>query len=417
MDNPPLVQEAISADSISNSMQSIEHTLSTPVELFPTEEYFLVLNTSGGNKYSEYYKWDLEIKNYHVNEIAFNGTNSGSYMHFYRLYERFIFNCRFIYNENSPPSKADIIKVEGLFSGVPCRVTLNASDADGDAFRYIIAWNDEYAQYDLTYNVSSDPAESFYYTYDHSGSYDLKVITEDIHGNIAENITTVNVLNWNDGPVDDWYFKETVDVTENDEIKYSDIFRGNFRIDLFNVSNVIFTEQLASGYSCTIGYTPFGRIWIFDLNSLSYTSTYSSGNHKVMYENGAILIEEPDQVIFKKYPTFFEEKSVISLRVINTYLKDLSYQFLSGQGVYRLKFRNLGSISRESLLDPVFNFKLQVFGENSEYWVDYYLDNYNFSKKLDGQDSLYDSTIFYNEQGKLLIFDTSLIETSLEGIT
>lgn len=413
--NNLLIQEAISADSISNSMQSIEHTLSTPVELFPAEEYFLVLNTSGGNKYSEYYKWDLESKQYCLNETSFNGTDLGSSMPLYRLSGNFLFNCRFIYNDNSPPSKADT-KVEIFFSGSQCKVTLNASDADGDKFRYIIAWNDEYADYDSTYNVSSDPEESFYYQYDYSGTYDLKIITEDIHGNIAKNVTTVDVRRWNDAPVDG-SIKETVLVTEDNKIEYRDLLKGNFRIDLFNSSKVIFTEQLDEYYYPTIGYTPFGRIWIFDLNSLSYISTYSSGNHKVMYENGAILIEEPDQVIFKKHPTFFEEKSVISLRVINSYLKDLSYQGLSGQGVYRLKFRNLGSIPRNSLLNQVFNFKLQVFGENSEYWVDYYLDNYNFSKKLDNQDLLYDNTIFYNEQGKLLIFDTSLIETSLEGIT
>lgn len=415
--NNYLIQEAITADNISNSMQNIEYTFNNPVELFPDKEYFLVLNTTSGNKYTEYYKWGIENKYYCLNEVAYNGTKAVGSITLYNLSDDIRLNCRFIYNENAPPSKAKIT-FENLyyFSGVPGEFTLNASDTD--EFRYIVVWGDNDMPFTSINKTASDPPERCIHTYIYPGIYTIKVITNDSYGNIAENITTVNVSSWNDAPEDmskDILFPDWADVNENNQINYTKPFKGNFRIDLYNSTTAVFEEQY--GYaSRTIGYTPFGRIWIFDLNCLSYSSIYSSGNFKVIYENGAILIEDPDQVIFKKYPTFFEETNVVSLRVIDTVLNDLFSHSASGKGTYRLRFGNLGSISREPYVMRVYNLKMQIFGDNSNYLIDYYLDNYNFSKKLNNQDIIYDNTIFYNEQEKFLFFDTSLIEVSLEAI-
>ena len=416
--NNPLIEESIPSDSISSSMQLIEHTLSNKTKLDYRNEYFIVFNTTGGGKDSEYYKLSLEYKYYSVNETAYNGTKSGDPGNFTTAldeisYQRFI--CHFIYNENAPPSKAETTG-GGFYSGVPCRLTLNSSDSDDDPLKYIVVCDDGSATYDTTYN-GSYIAENFYHIYLNSGTYTVKVITEDIYGNVAENISKVFIKLWNDAP-DDMLLKDYANIDENNVVNYSKPFKGNFRIDLFNSTKMLF-DGLSSA---TVGYTPFGRIWIFDLDCLSYSATYYSGNHKVMYENGAILIENPGQVSFKKHPSFFEEPYVVALRVINTEISALGNQGGSGKGTYRLGFRNLGSISREPFLNPadiqkVYNFKMQIFGDNSEHWVDYYLDNYDFSKKLSNLDPLYNNTIFYNGQEKYLIFDTSLIEVTMGEIT
>jgi len=408
--NNPIIEEFISSESISSSSQLIEHTLSSEIRLDYRDEYFIVFNTTGGGEYSRYYKLDLD-KYYSVNETAYNGTKSGGSITLDRIsYQCFI--CYFTYKENAPPSKAEMTSGSFYFySGIPFGLTLKSSDSDDDQFLYWILWGDDSVTSDQTYNTSSDPAEVFSHTYLYSGTYTIKVITKDIYGNVVENISTVFVGRWNDAPDD--MLSKNLSYIDNNVIKHSEPFKGSFRIDLFNSTKKVFDGQS----SATVRYTPFGRIWIFDLDCLSYSATYYSGIHKVMYENGAILIENPGQVIFKKHPTFFEEPNVVALRVINTEISVSSNQGGSGKGTYRLGLRNLGSISREPGFETVYNFKMQIFGDNSEHWVDYYLDNYDFSKKLDELDPLYDDTIFYNRHGKTIIFDTSLIEVTMGGIT
>ena len=57
---------------------------------------------------------------------------------------------------------------------------------------------------------------------------------------------------------------------------------------------------------------------------------------------------------------------------------------------------------------------MQIYGDNYNAWLNYFVNKYNFTKMTTQWESP-SHTILYMEDEKQFIFDTSLMEISLEG--
>jgi len=131
---------------------------------------------------------------------------------------------------------------------------------------------------------------------------------ENINTKIIEfndNSATVQ-LSWNH---DDSGIPQTWDISASRRLN------GTLRIDLFS-----------NGYNPIGGpnRAPFGRIWMFDINSLIYTSPHEMGTQRTIFQNGAILTDGPLSSNLMIPPCFFEEDDAIGFRIIQIGKTDAS---------------------------------------------------------------------------------------------
>ena len=71
--------------------------------------------------------------------------------------------------------------------------------------------------------------------------------------------------------------------------------------------------------------------------------------------------------------------------------------------------KNSQNRERPAYFTPnISNFKLQFLGNNQEFWSTYFVNNFDFSI-----DPNYSDTVYYNENEKTFLLDSSLVEVSL----
>ena len=418
----PLASSTIPAENITTSYNWIEWDLSPNIGLTQNNVYYIGLNTTGGGFGSEgynYYKWHTgkNSPNDAINKYSLITVNDGTSWQEEHDYN---FSYRLNFSNNIAPYKPCFNEdLDELYSGVEHDYDVIATDEGGDNIEYRIHWGDG--------NISdwSDPQPSntlytFSYTYAKPGNYSIKLQARDENGLIfnPDFETDIGVQVGDYLPEDRYDSEEILDPTPVGTGPYtwtipaSTDLNGTLRIDLFS-----------NAYNPLGGPNriPFGRIWLFELNSLTYISPHDMGTQRTIYQNGAIVTDGPINSNLMVPPCFYEEDESIGFRVIQIGRTDENK--MGGSGIIEINLDMKNSFSREPRIvdkgiqetefDKVFNFKIH-FNDSIEavknLWINYFTNFYGF-ETISGRPN----TILYTED-KFLVLDNSYVELSWRGM-
>lgn len=122
----------------------------------------------------------------------------------------------------------------------------------------------------------------------------------------------------------------------------------------------------------------FGSIWIFDSTPITYLPSSSGGLEKVTIEKGGIInYEDVTGQLQRKPPYIYEGNGVFAIHIIQAIASSFA---ASGSGNFRYKvYSNLYRNSAMEEGKTVFNLRLQFYGDNTEVWLKYFVDNYEFN--------------------------------------
>lgn len=194
------------------------------------------------------------------------------------------------------------------------------------------------------------------------------------------------------------YIREVTVNPSTNPINAGNDLIGNLMINLFDTS---FSSN-----------EPKGRIWVFDLGSITYQAYYGAGTQKTVYQNGAIFSTGFDDKGILNEPALITTSNAVALRIIQ--IKASSG--FGGRGTPRLGLDLKNNIKREEPIAPsgdeqdsVYNLKFQIFGENRQSWLDYFT-------KIDGFDHFIpdSNTVYYVTTNPIsFILDCSFIEINI----
>jgi len=414
--NNTLASYVIQAADITSSFEWIECNIPDRL-LTAAATYYIGVNTSGGgfeDGVYNYYRWYL-TKNSPYNSSSYYAYVTVDDGLSWTPLSGYDFEYRLIFSDNNPPNSPVFRIPNQLYrfsSGVEKPISVSATD--DDPVRCRIFWGD--GKYDESVDfIVSDSIETFLHTYTKPGTYTLTLQAIDEHGDIynPDNITEIYVSTGDYLP-DDRYYEESPAIVQNPggppyawtiTTQNNRPLNGTLRIDLFSTGD--FND------------IPFGRIWVFNLGYITYESPHTMGTQRTIFENGGILSFGPVSNGINSPPSFFEEDDAIGFRIIQigkSYIRSVS-----GSGVYEIGLNMRNSYSREPrVTEPeskyarIYNLKIQIndsFADASRLWINYFTTSYNFGEWPDRP-----NTIYYKEEGKYFVLDSSFIEVNVEGL-
>ncbi len=267
---------------------------------------------------------------------------------------------------------------------------------------------------------SEEPSNSGSHFWNQSGIFEIRVKAIDIHGAESEwsDPLTIRVKNPITSPGDnlDDIFEEGLSPSGGDPYTFStnSKLEGIVRIDLY--SNNYPANQPAS----VQGEVPFGHIWIFNLGEFKHTISKSSGQYASILQNYGIVKVSQDSGYLDGCPRInkiVRSDGNVSLE-FGVMLIRGDYSSLGGSGhtSSKLTFEIKNNYVREHYMNEVYDFKIQMKGDNKEYWYTYlekFLEdsqgNVNVFKDTDGDDVLE----FKSETPPKLIFTSFIVDITL----
>jgi len=129
-----------------------------------------------------------------------------------------------------------------------------------------------------------------------------------------------------------------------------------------------------------------GNVWIFDSNPLIYSLPSSKGNPQFLLEKNAIIYSEAGTIQIKRGLSLGTSENNIAIRIVQI---STSQSFTAGSSNLNIKLKlnsQYGLAIREK--NYVYNLRLQLWGENSEFWLNYLSDKYNFNIENDHPNTL-----------------------------
>jgi len=156
------------------------------------------------------------------------------------------------------------------------------------------------------------------------------------------------------------------------------------QVDRFEIYWLYHEEGVNYSLSGTVcidlydGNNWFGSIWIFDSTPITYLPSSSVGPQKVTIEKGGIInYNDGIGQVQQKPPYIYEGNDVFSIHVIQILASSFA---AGGSGNARYKvYSNLYGNSAIEEGRTVFNLRLQFYGDNTEVWLNYFVDNYEFN--------------------------------------
>ncbi len=419
--NNLLASVIVPSEDISSSYEWIECDFSSHnIQLDITKIYHIGINTSGGsfaNGSYNYYKWYLDkdspYSSYYSSCGANTTTDGGSSWYPVPGYD---LGYRIKYIDDTTPNTPEFITpLPSFYSGVNESISVKAVDpTNNDDISYRIFWGDGGIS-DSGLQPNNTWYNGFKHIYAKPGTYTLTLQAKDKNETIYEpdNITEIHVQTGDYLP-EDSYHAESPDVTDNVGPPHTWTITtqndrplsGTLRIDLFN--NIYPAGGLR-------GYVPFGRIWVFDLGSITYESRHDMGTQKIIFENGGILLFGPISNSIKSGPSFFEEdegNGAIGFRIIQ--IGESYVACAGGARIYELGLNMKNSYSREPKFSNIYNFKMQIYDslkEVKDLWINYFTMSYDFEKIQDRP-----NTIYYQTDGTSFVLDSSFIEVNIGGV-
>jgi hypothetical protein len=401
LNNEPFTSVSLPSSSILNSWGWINCDFEN-ITLIQDEEYYIVLSTLGGDGNSNYYMWYFG-GNIYTNGMAYINESTGLVS--MPLYD---FPYSTFYVECPPPFTPSVILPVFRYSGLKCLFNITGEDPDNKDLRYRIMWGDGTVD-DWTEGLfTSGESVYFWHIFKKPGTYTVTVQAKNEDGAINEIDYVspgIRVRPWEYFPEDASYQFLNVGINQEGTFDAVKELSGTLRMDIINSTCDVYFNQ-SNRFPNTYG-TPFGRIWVFDLGSVTYTAPYNVGILETIFENGAVISIESSENNFVKKPSFFEGENALALRIIQ--VRGTGSTGGGGAGAYQLGINMKNSLSREPRFPSVYNLKIQIYGDNKDIWLEYFRNNYDF-------EPLDEDTLVYTHNGKKLIFDNSLIELNLEAI-
>jgi len=132
-----------------------------------------------------------------------------------------------------------------------------------------------------------------------------------------------------------------------------------------------------------------GRIWLFDPGSISYKMSASIGTYQMIVENGGVISMLDNNGYLAYEPTIHHKDDSLVMQIIQ--LK--SGELLKGGSTASATFliKSNASYVRESKAAVTTSFKMQIYGDHSKQWKNYFKVYHNFSQY--GEVVLYLNTI------------------------
>lgn len=384
--------------------------------------YLVVLNCSGGcYNYSSscynYYSWQPFDKSPYENSMPYYCSADISGIEIYGLYdEKYDFPCRIYYEDSNIPSIPNLEHPKKEVSGIELLYNITSLSPDDPYVYYKIYWGDntntDWLQSNSTYVLALNKI------WNSSGDYKVRIQCKSKYDNLTtiDNITTINVETGNEIPKDfdedtDFY-SATYSMSDPSYDSISGIYTYDInpdidlsqtlRIDLFNDS--FLNDTLLEGK------LPFGRIWVFDLGASEIKLPYSIGTQTISFENGCVISKGPNGNSFKNDPLIYEEDKSIAFRVIQ--LDKYSSGGGGGNINTKMKLTNVNGFNREPGFQNIYNFKLNIYGENQELWIEYLKRNYDFkAPDIDNSNLIYHN---FNQSKKLILYN-SFINIEMGG--
>jgi len=406
INKPPWVTYVIHAEDVPSSLDWVECDFNIQL---PLNTYYIGINTSGGsfgNGSYNYYKWSIDINSPYIFGAASTTDNDGLSWSTLPGYD---FGYRLRFTDNIPPSTSEfVIPNSPIYSAINEPFGVKATDLDGDDVSYRIFWGDD--------NISGWSGEqqsgvwqNMDHTYAKPGGYTLTIQAKDTNGNIYEpdNVTKIYVQTGDYLP-EDSYYNEPATISGSNPIwtittQNNRPLNGTLRIDLFTS----YDQYPFSG-----GSLPFGRIYVFDLGSITHESPHDMGTQRTIFENGGVLTSGPISNDVLSPPSFFEEDNATGFRIIQI---GKSYATGgSGRGIYKIGLSMKNNYNREPRFWPIYNFKMQMhdsFKEVEQAWINYFINSYDFEKIPDRPDTIYcQGTVDH------FVLDSSFIEANVEAV-
>ena len=274
---------------------------------------------------------------------------------------------------------------------------------------------------DLSFVSSTDNKLVVMYNYD--DGYDFNIIgledqgvndpSFDIPSNPFDK-ATIYFLN----PSGDYAYSEDTDFVIPDDYDLGDKENLLISIDTFTATKNLEGNLLIDLYDNTLpnpkDTIPMGRIWVFELGSITYKAHYNFGNQKTVFENGAIMSTGvKDKGIINNPALIITNDKTVALRVIQIHA--VGRNSFSGRNTPKVEFDLKNSFKREKPTDylittfgsHVSNLKFQIFGDNEQVWLDYFTNMDDFTISVDP------NTVSYNIDGINFILDSSFIEVDV----
>ncbi len=133
-----------------------------------------------------------------------------------------------------------------------------------------------------------------------------------------------------------------------------------------------------------------GKIWLFDVGSISYETACSSGTYKIILENGGVLSGKDNNGYLFNKPTIFNNSNLFVMRIIQLKPKDISSGG-TGKVTYKITAELNNSYIRENKVVIPKNIKIYIYGneEAIKAWKDYFIVNHGFKNEISGVETNY----------------------------
>ena len=170
--------------------------------------------------------------------------------------------------------------------------------------------------------------------------------------------------------------------------------RGSVQIDITIPYNTKYVS-LGLNYnpSTDLEWVLAGRIFLFDLGYLRYATPQGQTSQAVVFENGAILIEDQQSGFIAKNPKFYDESRAEGIGTelvhIQGTTKDFVIHVVQLKGPQQttsfmgtpigLKCTLLASTVVEPSVIYQNRLRIQLFGDTAQIWRDFLINNHGFS--------------------------------------
>ena len=226
-----------------------------------------------------------------------------------------------------------------------------------------------------------------------AGDYVFRVRAVDMVGkisNTAEVSFTINQAN------------KTIDITPDLDQNHPTVEIDVGDVDGDGTSDPLQDLVLINLYD---GSALVGKIWLIDLSSIDFELSSSVGNYKLSSQGGAVAYYSSQSGGYiKKKPGFYEDDDSLTFRI--TELRPYTQIGVSGKGTYRFSSRLVDSMTLE--YTKFYNYKIQVYGDNKDAWINYLNTSLDFKKASDNE---YRAVYQYN--GKSLILSYSVLKIKM----
>jgi hypothetical protein len=295
----------------------------------------------------------------------------------------------------SPNEPTNVLPFDGAIDIDPAEtLTLKVTvfDIEGDSMdvTFMNASSYHYTHIETKYNVSNGEVSINWTDLEYNKEYRWYVTVYDGKSSLIVS--------------DIWSFK-TMKETDETDTRFSNEWTWNITTNKPLEGAVVIKLYNAD-------YTRFGKIFIFDSNSLTYKIHSDDKIENIILENGGIVYSSSESTYVKNGLSVQEASGFFKLSVVQMVEKSHSSSSVSGMGNIRIitEFKGSAVDRQDAKGETVYHLRLQFSGDHKDIWSNHLNDNYDFAIQ-----SVTDEPDFliYNNNGIRLMLWHSYIAFSL----